>query len=164
MAYLQALAEALKNNPLEVPPLVGYRYAAVLLKAKVPMIVPMDIRFKKISGLGISRELGKEENWGLLKSKPSRGTLSFERGVYSVPTPLQVTHVMEWLEWDAKLLQTDILISLLDDSPIPVPLKAWLATDAYLASLEWGALSAEDNQILIETMAYNYRRLLPLSL
>lgn len=164
MAYLKALAETLKNNPLEVPPLVGYRYAAVLLKAKTPMIAPMDIRFKKISGLEINRQLETQENWALLKSKPTRGTMTFERGVYSVPTPLQVTHTMEWLEWDAKLLQTGVLVSLLDDSPVPVPIKAWLATDAFLASLKWGSLAADENQLLIESMEYNYRQLLPVSL
>lgn len=145
----------------EAPPLVGYRFAVVLLTGLVPQITPVDLRFKEVSGLKVTRSLAGDQDWGLLKPTIQRRTLTFKRGMPSMPTPLQVTQLLEQAFWKERLLRTDILIATLSDTPIPYPTKAWLAPRAFLEGIEWDGLNADTNGLLIESMSYSYSDLIP---
>lgn len=145
----------------ESPPLVGYRFAAVLLTGLVPQIAPVDLRFKEISGLKVTRSLAGDQDWGLLKPTIQRRTLTFKRGMPNMPTPLQAVQLGEQAFWQERLLRTDILIATLSDTPIPYPTKAWLVPRAFLESIEWDGLNADTNGLMIESMSYSYSTLIP---
>ena len=146
----------------KAPPLVGYRFAAVLLTGLLPQLAPVDLRFKEIQGLKVTRSLAGDQDWGLLKPTIQRRTLTFKRGVPMSPTPLQLTQLLEQGFWEKRLLRTDILVATLSEGPIPLPTKAWLIPRAFLESIEWDSLSADNNSVLVESMSYSYSQLIPL--
>lgn len=148
----------------EAPPLVGYRFAAVLMTGLLPQLAPVDMRFKEIQGLKVTRSLAGDQNWGLLKPGIQRRTLTFKRGMPNDPTPLQVMQLIEQAYWDRRLLRTDILIATLSDTMPPYPTKAWMVPRAFLESVEWDGMSAGSNDVLIESMTYSYSQLIPLPL
>nr|WP_246506225.1 phage tail protein [Kistimonas asteriae] len=128
----------------------------------LPQLAPVDLRFKEIQGLKVTRSLASDNNWGLLKPGVQRRTLTLKRGMPNDPTPLQVVQLIEQAYWDRRLLRTDMLIALLSDTPIPYPTKAWMVPRAFLETIEWDSLSADNNQVLIESMTYSYSQLIPL--
>ncbi|KEI71214.1 hypothetical protein GV64_11085 [Endozoicomonas elysicola] len=144
-----------------LPPLPGYRFAAVLMTGLVPQIMPLDMRFQKISGLKLTRELREDRDNFLLKPSVNRRDLVLERGMPRLPTPLQATHLLEQAFWNSRLMQTEILVVLLSDKDIPYPLQAWVVHKAYLTGLEWGELNGEENSVMIESMTYSYSSLIP---
>ena len=144
-----------------LPPLPGYRFAAVLMTGLVPQIMPLDMRFQSISGLKLTRELREDRDDFLLKPSVSRRDLVLKRGLPRLPTLLQATHLLEQAFWNSRLMETNILVVLLSDKDIPYPLHAWVVSDAYLTGLEWGEFNGEENSIMIETMTYSYSTLVP---
>ncbi|WP_461535197.1 phage tail protein [Spongorhabdus nitratireducens] len=144
----------------ETPPVVGYRFAAVLLTGIIPQLAPVDMRFQEVGGLKLSRNIGNEQE-KLLQPDKQRQILTLKRGMPQGPTPLQVVQLIEQAFWDTRLLQTNILIATLKEGPVPIPTKAWLVHEAFLQSLEWGNLNAGSNEVLIETMSYSYKRVIP---
>lgn len=133
-------------------PLVGYRFAVVILSAGIPN--PVDIEFKEVSGLKMSRSIGTNGGMISLDNDISQGVLVLKRGVFTSVSPLLLGNVVESLFWDTKLLRKDIMISVMDDDNFPV--NTWVVTNAYLESWEWDGLDADSNGLLIESMSFKY--------
>ena len=148
----------------DLPPLPGYRFAAVLFTGLLPQIMPLDLRFQEISGLKMSRDIRQDRDSFLLKPAINRRDLVLKRGLPRLPTLLQATQLLEQAFWNSRLMQTDILVVVLSDKDIPYPLHAWIVRKAYLTGLEWGELNGESNSVIIESMTYNYSSLIPLPL
>lgn len=133
-------------------PLVGYRFAVVIWSAGIPN--PVDIEFKEVSGLKMSRSIGTNGGMISLDNDMSQGVLVLKRGVFTSVSPLLLGNVVESLFWDTKLLRKDIMISVMDDDNFPV--NTWVVTNAYLESWEWDGLNADSNGLLIESMSFKY--------
>jgi len=133
-------------------PLVGYRFVVTILTAGVPN--PIDMQFREVSGLKMSRGISKNASLTTLDNQLPTQTLTLKRGVFTAPSPLIIANVAESLFWDTKLLRKDLMINVLDDSSIPV--NAWMVTNAYLESWEWDGLNATSNDILTESMSFKY--------
>ena len=156
-------------------PIPGYRFAAVIMTGGLPQL--LDIRFQKITGLKISRELNTEAGAaGLLKPEKHFRDLVLTRGVMalnnandpfvvlpgSAMSPLNVVHLIESLVWDKRLLRCEIMVAILSD--LNIPIASWLIRDAYLTDWSWGDLDGTSNSVLIESMTYKYSDLIPIGL
>ena len=133
-------------------PVVGYRFVVVIFTAGVPN--PVDIQFKEVSGLKISRNISHHAGMTTLDSQLPRQTLTLKRGVFTSVSPLIIANTVESLFWGTRLLRKDIIVSVLDEDDTPV--NAWTITNAYLESWEWDGLNAGSNDILIESMSFKY--------
>lgn len=133
-------------------PLVGYRFAVVIMSAGVPN--PVDIEFKDVSGLKMSRGITRKDGMTSLDNQLPTQSLVLKRGVFTAPSPLLLANVVESLFWDTRMLRKDILVSVLDEDNIPV--NAWLVSNAYLESWDWDGLNAGSNDLLIESMSFKY--------
>ncbi len=133
-------------------PLVGYRFAVVILSAGIPN--PVDIEFKEVSGLKMSRNIISNGGMTSLENQLPTQNLVLKRGVFTSISPLLLGNVAESLFWDTKLLRKDILISVMDKDNFPV--NSWIVSNAYLESWEWDGLNAGSNDLLIESMSFKY--------
>ena len=141
------------------PPLPGYRFVAVVVTGDTAQSAPLDMRFQKISGLKITRDLRDDRDDFLLKPAINRRDLVLERGLTRQPTELEAVHQLEQDLWNSRLLQSNILLVLLSDEEKPNPIRAWMVHKAFLTSLEWGDFNGEENTIMIESMTYSYSSL-----
>ncbi|NRD73489.1 phage tail protein [Shewanella sp. VB17] len=143
-------------------PLVGYRFAVVIMTAGVPN--PVDIEFKDVSGLKMSRGITRSGGMTSLDNQIPAQSLVLKRGVFTAPSPLLSANIAESLFWETRLLRKDILVSILDEDNIPM--NAWLVSNAYLESWDWDGLNAGSNDLLIESMSFTYSgiKYLPLKL
>ncbi len=133
-------------------PLVGYRFSVVIFTAVVPN--PIDIQFKEVSGLKMSRNIGKNGDMTTLDTPLPTQTLTLKRGLFTSPSPLIIGNVLESLLWDTRLLRKDIMVAALDENFLPV--NAWMVTNAYLESWDWDGLNAGSNDVIIESMSFKY--------
>lgn len=133
-------------------PLVGYRFAVVIISAGIPN--PVDIEFKEVSGLKMKRTLKQNAGLSSLENELPEQTLVLKRGVFTAPSPLLLANVAESLFWGSKLLRKDILISILDENNLPV--NSWVVSNAYLESWDWDGLNAGSSELLIESMTFKY--------
>lgn len=133
-------------------PLVGYRFAVVIISAGIPN--PVDIEFQEVSGLKMSRGVSRNGTMTTVDNTLPVQNLTLKRGVFTAPSPLLLANVAESLAWGTRLLRKDILVSVL--GPDSVPVNAWVVTNAYLESWDWDGLNAGSNQLLIESMSFKY--------
>ncbi|RJE76950.1 hypothetical protein CWB96_06200 [Pseudoalteromonas citrea] len=136
-------------------PMVGYRFAALITSAAIPN--PIDIFFKEISGLKVSRSIDYEGNRVSIKNERQTRTLTFKRGVLRTGSTLEITNFISLPQWNQFAVRNDILITLLNDNNLPT--KAWLVTRAFMESWEWDSLDATRNDVLIESISFSYQSL-----
>ncbi|MBE0370324.1 phage tail protein [Pseudoalteromonas sp. MMG013] len=141
-------------------PLVGYRFAAVIMTAGIPN--PIDIFFKEISGLKSARGVERSGNRVSIANTKQARTLVLKRGVLKVPSTVQEGNLVNLNYWDMYMMRNDILITLLNDNNLP--LKAWFVQRAFLESWEWDSLDATRNDVLIESMSFSYSDLKSVSI
>lgn len=133
-------------------PLVGYRFVVVISTAGIPN--PVDMQFKEVSGLKMSRNIDVNGSMTSINGQVPTQTLTLKRGLFTSVSPLMLANVAESLLWDTRLLRKDIMINVLDENDIPV--NAWMVTNAYLESWEWDGLNASSNDVLVESMSFKY--------
>ena len=133
-------------------PIVGYRFIVSIISAGIPN--PVDIEFREVSGLKMTRSITTLGNMTSVEPVLPRQSLVLKRGVFTSPSPLTLGNVAESLVWRNRLLRKDILVSVLDGDS--TPMNAWLITNAYLESWEWDGLNASSNELLIESMSFKY--------
>jgi phage tail-like protein len=133
-------------------PLVGYRFVVVISTAGIPN--PIDMQFKEVSGLKMSRNVNINGSLTSIDGQIPTQTLTLKRGLFTSPSPLMIANVAESLFWSTRLLRKDIMVNVLDENDIPV--NAWMVTNAYLESWEWDGLNANSNELLVETMNFKY--------
>lgn len=133
-------------------PLVGYRFVVVISTAGIPN--PIDMQFKEVSGLKMSRNVNINGSLTSIDGQIPTQTLTLKRGLFTSPSPLMIANVAESLFWSTRLLRKDIMVNVLDENDVPV--NAWMVTNAYLESWEWDGLNANSNELLVETMNFKY--------
>ena len=136
-------------------PMVGFRFAALITSAAIPN--PIDIFFKEISGLKVSRNIEYDGNRVTVGSNKQTRTLTFKRGVLRTGSTLELTNFISLPQWNQFAVRNDILITLLNDNNLPT--KAWLVTRAFMESWEWDSLDATRNDVLIESITFSYQNL-----
>lgn len=119
---------------------------------------PNDTRWQEVSGLTVSTEF---ESW------PEGGENRF---AHQLPRKLQFGEVVlkrgkfmgsGVLHWARKAMEQfefkpcNVLVSLLDDAHLP--LYNWYIVNAVPKRLEVSGINAENNGILVETLALNYQ-------
>ena len=142
----------IKNPP------VGFHFAAVFFICGV-IPNPLDIRFKKISGLSSSietitiKEGGENLFTHRLPDRVSYGNLTLERGmaVGSLLT-IEFNIAMSSL----KLNPGNVLVALLNDESIPI--AGWLFYKTYPVKWSVSEFDASNNSLVIETMELAYTR------
>ncbi|MGR6873108.1 phage tail protein [Pseudomonas sp. HK3] len=133
-------------------PLVGYRFVVVISTAGIPN--PIDMQFKEVSGLKMSRNVNINGSMTSIDGQIPTQTLTLKRGLFTSASPLMIANVAESLFWSTRLLRKDIMVNVLDENDVPV--NAWMVTNAYLESWEWDGLNANSNELLVETMNFKY--------
>lgn len=163
-------------------PSVGFSFAAyIFIGGLIPN--PLDIRFKKISGISqkISTETLQEGGQNLFSHRfPNRiehENLVLERGIVTpklfsskpadkIPSP--ITAEFNLAMSTLTLVPSNILVVLLDNSDDSglayVPTAAWLFFKTYPVSWKVGDLDADTNSILLETMEFSFESFFSLRL
>ncbi len=148
-------------GPLPVvgnPPL-GFRFSVTFLTGGV-VPNPIDILFKKVSGLSTTVETDSVEEGGQsiytqkLPKKIQHDNLVLERGVV-VGSPLVV-------EFNAamslfKFSPSSVLVVLLDNTNLPA--ASWMFLKAFPVKWSVSDLDAASNEVVIETMELSYQRM-----
>ena len=133
---------------------------AVLFMAGGVLPNPLDLRFRKVSGLSMTVETENVVEGGQnlytqqLPQRVSHGNLVLERGMV-VGSPLN-------LEFNAslstfKFTTSNVLITLLGESKLP--LAAWLFMKAWPVKWATSDLDAEQPGLVIDTMELAYARM-----
>ena len=138
---------------------LSYRFAVVfLIGGAVPN--PLDIRFKRVSGLGSTintttvQEGGQNLYSHRLPEKVQYENLVLERGVpFISPLSLEFNAAMSTFSF----APSDVLVSLLNEASIPQ--ASWFFMKAYPVRWNVSDLDAESNSIVIETMELAYERM-----
>jgi len=144
---------------LRAGPPLGFRFGVFFFAGGV-VPNPLDIRFKKVSGIGsnIPSQTLNEGGQNLYSHKlPTRvqyDNLVLERGL-AVGSPLVV-------EFNAtmslfKFSPSNVMVSLLDEAGIPI--SSWLFMKAYPVKWTVSSLDADSNAVVIETMELAYQRM-----
>lgn len=146
------------------PPIVGMHFAVLFLAGgTVPN--PLDLRFRKVSGLSVEVETeplpegGQNTGVQSLPRGMRHGNLVLERGMV-IGSPLN-------LEFNAslstfKFLTSNVLVTLL--SPDAVPLAAWLFMKAWPVKWATSDLDAGEPGLVIDTLELAYTRMQTLRL
>lgn len=148
----------LQEKSLSKEPIAGFRFS-VFFFAGGAVPNPLDIRFKKVSGLSAEVETEPLSEGGQnlytqkLPTGVSYGNLVLERGMV-IGSPLH-------LEFNAalslfKFATSNVLITLLSESK--APLAAWLFIKAYPVKWSTSDLDAEPG-LVIDTMELAYTRM-----
>ena len=142
-------------------PLVGFHF---LVAFELFPQLPHDFRFQEVTGLSVDvemesiREGGQNRFEHQLPVKTKYGDITLKRGMNVLPSGI--------MAWTINAVQnfifqpTNLLISLLNDSHIPV--QNWYVVNAIPKRVEFTNLNAEQNQVAIETLvlSYNYFNIL----
>ena len=140
-------------------PIIGMRFAVVFLAGgAVPN--PLDIRFRKVSGLEV--EIDTEP---LAEGGNNTGTLTLPKGVKHGNLVLErgmVVGSLLNLEFNAtmslfKFATSNVLVSLLGASG--VPLAAWLFMKAWPVKWAVSELNAGEPALVIDTLELAYTRM-----
>ncbi len=140
-------------------PILGMRFS-VLFMAGGAMPNPIDLRFAKVSGLGMTVETTTVTEGGQnlytqqLPQRISHGNLTLERGMV-VGSPLN-------LEFNAafsgfRFAPCNVLVSLLTEDRLP--LAAWLFMKAWPVRWATSDLDASQPAVVIDTMELAYGRM-----
>lgn len=145
-------------------PILGMRFA-VLFLAGGALPNPIDLRFRKVSGLAIEVDTETQPSGGCntyqqqLPKGVRHGNLVLERGMV-IGSPLN-------LEFNAslstfKFLTSNVLITLL--SADNAPLAAWLFMKAWPVKWATSDLDAGEPGLVIDTLELAYTRMQPMRL
>ena len=140
------------------PPL-GFRFGAFFFVGGV-LPNPLDIRFKKVSGLTATIETTKVEEGGenlFVHRFPKQITyenLVLERGL-AVGSPLVIEFNVAMSLF--QFLPSNVLVTLLNDTGIPI--SAWLFMKAYPVKWSVSDLDADSNEVVIERLELAYERM-----
>ncbi len=151
-----------KINPPELSitrnPPVGFHFAVVFfIGGVVPN--PLDIRFKKVSGLSTEietetiREGGENLSEHRLPKNIKYGNLSLERGMV-IGSPLNIEFNVAMTTM--KFAPGNVMVTLLNDQSIPI--AGWLFIKSYPVKWAVSDLDAEQNGIVVDTMELAYTR------
>ena len=140
------------------PPL-GFRFGAFFFAGGV-LPNPLDIRFKRISGIGARVDLDPVEEGGQnlytqqLPKKIQHDNLVLERGMaIGSPVVAEFNTTLSLF----KFSPGNALVSLLDEAGIPI--SSWLFIKVYPVRWTLSDLDAETNQVVIETLELAYQRM-----
>ncbi|MGD8400809.1 MAG: phage tail protein [Bacillota bacterium] len=155
MSGLTLLESSLTNT--QKPP-AGFHFAVIFfIGGTVPDA--LDMRFKKVSGLGSEietitlKEGGENLYTHRLPNRVSYNNLILERGmVIGSPLNLEFNAAMSNYQFNPG----NVLVALLDDDGLP--LAAWLFLKTYPVKWSVSDLAAEVNGLVIETMELAYTR------
>ncbi|KAA3614062.1 MAG: phage tail protein [Calditrichaeota bacterium] len=121
---------------------------------------PIDIQFRKVSGLGTSISTESVEEGGQnfytqqLPKKVEHENLVLERGlVVGSPLTIEFNVAMSLFEF----VPSNVLITLLDRTSIPA--ASWLLMNAFPVKWHVSDLDANANEVVIETMELSYQRM-----
>lgn len=137
-------------------PIVGYRFMVMIFTSGVPN--PIDIRFKDVSGLKMSRTISRQGQMTTLASELPQQTLTLKRGVMLNASPLVISQLVESAMWGTRMLRKDLLVSVLDEQDTPI--NSWMINNAYLSSWSWDGVNGDAKDVLIETMEFSYSSLI----
>jgi len=137
-------------------PIVGYRFMVVIFSAGVPN--PIDIRFKDVSGLKMSRTISRQGQMTTLSSELPQQSLTLKRGVMRNVSPLVISQLVESAMWGTRMLRKDLLVSVLDNEDTPI--NSWMINNAYLSSWSWDGVNGDSKEVLIESMEFSYSSLI----
>jgi len=151
------------NNPAIYQPATSHRFSATFFFGRLPVPNILDSAFQSISGL--SRELdvsvhsegGENIRNQYFAGKLRHGSLRLERGVIAL-TPLSVMFNAQLTS--GKLMYLHAVITLFDLGPIPI--CNWLILKALPVAWNTGALDANSNSVLINTLELRYQEMIPL--
>lgn len=140
------------------PPL-AFRFGVFFLAGGV-VPNPLDIRFSKVSGLNsrIDTQAVNEGGQNLythhLPTRVQYDNLVLERGM-AIGSILvaEFNTTMSLFKFNP----CNVLVTLFDESGIPI--SGWLFMTAYPVKWTVSELSAESNQVVIETMELTYQRM-----
>lgn len=139
-------------------PPVGYHFAVVFFVGGI-IPNPLDIRFKKVSGLSSTidtttiTEGGQNLFKHRLPDRVSYNNLTLERGmIMGSPVSVEFNVAMSTLQ----VKPGNVLVALLDDAGIPT--SAWLFIKTFPVKWSVSDLDADQNSIVIETMELAYTR------
>jgi phage tail-like protein len=144
-----------------LPPPVNYSFIVTFFGIGALGIPnPVDIRFQKVSGIGVNFEEGRmviQEGSGSERSTvlPGRRTnpkLVLERGLVTGVSPLGI-EIKEAIS-GGKFQKRNILVSSLNSLAIPV--TNYLFQDAMLTRWSATDFDADQNQVVIERMDFEY--------
>lgn len=140
-------------------PILGMRFAVLFLAGGV-VPNPLDLRFRKVSGLSMTVETQSQAEGGQnlytqqLPKGVSHGNLVLERGMV-IGSPLN-------LEFNAslstfKFVTSNVLVTLLSEDK--APLAAWLFMKAWPVKWATSDLDAGQPGLVIDTMELAYTRM-----
>ncbi len=126
----------------------------------VPLPNPIDIRFQKVSGIGVDFEDDSEEvqrgsqndQQQSLRGRPNHPTLVLERGLVVGISPLSIE--VKAAIFGQEFNKHNVLVILMGVGGIP--LTSYLFTDAYPIRWSITDLDADQNQIIIERLEMRY--------
>lgn len=150
---------------LNQAPLMSYNFLVVFYTGKGISIAPnpIDIRFQKVSGIGLSMNNLETKRIGgknvRLPSFPTHDNLTLERG-YAVRSPLRIE--LETSFENLKIHPRDVIVMLLDTQGKPQ--ASWLFFRAYPVKWTLSDLDASQSSIFIESMELSYTRFQSISL
>lgn len=148
------------------PPLSNFRFLVIFYGiGGLPLPNPIDIRFQKVSGIGVNLSSGSKKSKADStvtvpeeKSQPSELTL--ERGFIPGISPLRKE--IEILLATSKFEPRTIHVMLMNE--LGIPMANWLFFDARLTGYSLGDLDADQNSIFVERMEFQYDQFIQLSL
>ena len=140
------------------PPL-GFRFG-VFFFAGGTKPNPLDIRFKRVSGLGATVETTQVEEDGNnlsvhhLPKQVTYENLVLERGlVVGSPLTIEFNRAMSQFKFES----TNVLVTLFNDTGVPI--SAWLFMKAYPVKWSVSDLDADANEVVIERLELAYERM-----
>ncbi len=140
-------------------PILGMRFAVLFMAGGV-LPNPLDLRFRKVSGLSMTVETenlvegGQNLYTQQLPQRVSHGNLVLERGMV-VGSPLNIEFNASLSTF--KFATCNVLITLLGESRLP--LAAWLFMKAWPVKWATSDLDAEQPGLVIDTMELAYARM-----
>ncbi len=149
---------------LTLPPPVSFSFSVVFFGiGNLPIPNGLDIRFQKVSGIGINFETKTEAVETSLKSQKNKtlyGNVSYqnlvlERGVALGISPLSIE--LKSAINNHKLKKHNILVILLNETFRPI--ANWMIFKAYPVNWSVSDLDATQNGILIERLEMKFEHL-----
>ena len=140
-------------------PILGMRFAVLFMAGGV-LPNPLDLRFRKVSGLSMTVETENVVEGGQnlytqqLPQRVSHGNLVLERGMV-VGSPLNIEFNASLSTF--KFTTSNVLITLLGENKLP--LAAWLVMKAWPVKWATSDLDAEQPGLVIDTMELAYARM-----
>jgi phage tail-like protein len=139
-------------------PPAGFHFLVVFFIAGI-VPNPLDIRFKKVSGLSVEvettplKEGGQNHFVHQLPTGIKHGNLVLERGmVIGSPLNIEFNLAMSTMT----LVPGNVMVTVLNDNSAPV--AGWLLLKSYPVKWSVSDLDADQNGIVVDTMELAYSR------